>query len=168
MRSFTFLVATLSMCLGMVPQAQALDPSRAISHYVAYPLPDDANNSTFVTIADLASKNSTGRDNQIRTVARGRIMISAQIHISNPGGVAVRGACQLLMSNGVGPLTGLKVVSPRNAVWYTTDNAAYDLTVPLLGYAVMPPGKYNVVVRCEQLAFTGRTTASLDHMLVWQ
>jgi hypothetical protein len=168
MRFLSLFVATLSVCFAIASGAQALNPSRAISHFVEFPLPDGASNSTFVTIADLASINSDGRDHQIRTVSRGRIMISAQIHISNPGGVAVRGACQLMMSNGTGPLIGLRLVSPRSAVWHTTDNAAYDLTVPLLGYATMPPGKYNVVVRCEQLAFAGRTSARLDHMLVWQ
>ena len=34
----------------------------------------------------------------------------------------------------------------REATWYTVDNAACDLTVPIVGYAVKPAGTYNVVV----------------------
>jgi hypothetical protein len=59
-------------------------------------------------------------------------------------------------------------MSQRAAVWYTTDNPAYDLTVPVVGFAIKEPGKYNVVVECEQLAFTGGTRADLNQLIVWR
>ena len=140
-----------------------LPPSTAISHYVAFNL----LNSTPSVIADLASQNSDGLNHQIRIKSVGQILVSAQIHITNPGGIAVRGACHLRISDGTGPTNGLTEIGTP-AVWYTTDDAAYDLTVTALGYTIKKRGTYNVVVECEQLAAIGATTAQLANMLVWQ
>ena len=49
----------------------------------------------------------------------------------------------MLISDGPGPTNGLTEIG-RAAVWYTTDNAAYDLIVPVVGYATKAPGTYNV------------------------
>ncbi len=143
---------------------KALAPSTAVSHYVAYNLINSMN----TVIADLAGQNLDGLDHQITTAIEGRILVSAQVRISNPGGLAVRGACHLFISDGTGPTNGLTEISVRPAVWFTTDNAAYDLTVPILGYATKPPGTYNVVVECEQLDASGATTGQLDNMIVWE
>jgi hypothetical protein len=95
--------------------------------------------------------------------------VSAQVRIDNRGrGIAVRGACHLFISDGTGPANGLTEISVRAAVWFTTDNPAYNLTVPVLGYATKRQGTYNVVVECEQLAFNGGTTGQLDNMIVWE
>jgi hypothetical protein len=59
-------------------------------------------------------------------------------------------------------------ISVRPAVWFTTANAAYDITVPVLGYVTKPPGTYNVVVECQQLAASGATVGILDNMIVWE
>jgi hypothetical protein len=140
-----------------------LPPSKAVSNFVAYNL----INSTYKPIGDLASQNSDSLNHQITTSLKGRILVSAQVHIDNPGGIAVRGSCHLLMSDGTGPTKGLTEIG-RSAVWYTTDNPAYDLTVPVLGYATKKKGTYNVVVECQQLAASGGTQGSLDNMIVWQ
>lgn len=161
-RTMTVLYACIILgCANAPPQ---LAPSKAISHFVAFNL----LNSTNTVIADLASKNSDGLDHQITTKSTGRILVSAQVRISNPGGIAVRGACHLFISDGTGPTNGLTEISVRAAVWFTTDNAAYDLTVPVLGYATKSPGTYNVVVECEQLAASGATTGNLENMIVWE
>jgi hypothetical protein len=141
-----------------------LPPSQATSHYTAFNL----LNSTNTVIADLASKNLDGMDHQITIKSTGRVLASTQVRISNPGGVAVRGACHLFISDGTGPNNGLTEISVRPAVWFTTDNPAYDLTVPVLGYATKSPGTYNVVVECEKLAATGATTGQLDSVIVWE
>jgi len=150
---------------AFVMLAACPNPSRsiAISNYRAYPLV----NSTMMVVADLASRNSDNLDHQIKTASAGRVLASAQVHIQNPGGIAVRGACHMLMSDGTGPTNGLTEIG-RAAVWYTIDNAAYDLIVPVVGYATKAPGTYNVVVECEQLAAVGATTGMLDNMIVWQ
>ena len=60
-------------------------------------------------------------------------------------------------------------IGVRPAVWFTTDNPAYNLTVPVLGYATKRQGTYNVVVECEQqLGINGGTTGQLDNMIVWE
>jgi hypothetical protein len=125
-------------------------------------------NSTYTVVADLAGKNLDHSDHQITIKSQGRILVSAQVKISNPGGVAVRGGCHLLLSDGTGPTNGLTEISVRPATWFTTANPAYDLTVPILGYATKPPGTYNVVVECQQLAASGATTGQLDNMIVWE
>jgi len=155
--SAVLLAVFLSSCTTPLP------PSNAISYHVAFNL----SNSTNTVIADLASKNSDALNHQITITSTGRILVSAQVRISNPGGIAVRGACHLFISDGTGPTNGLTEIG-RAAVWYTTANAAYDLTVPVIGYAVKPAGTYNVVVECEQLAAIGATTAALDNMIVWE
>ena len=152
-----FLVLAGCACVKPLPS------STAVSHYVAYNL----INSTYTPIGDLASQNSDGSNHQITTKLKGRIMVSAQVNIGNPGGVAVRGACHLLINDGTGPTNGLIEIG-RGAVWFTTDNAAYDITVPVLGYATKPPGTYNVVVECERLSASGATTANLNNMIVWE
>lgn len=154
-----FCAFMLAGCTNTTPQ---LPPSKAISNFVAFNL----LNSTNTVIADLASKNSDSLDHQITIKSAGRILVSAQVQISNPGGIAVRGACHLFISDGTGPTNGLTEIS-RPATWFTTDNPAYDLTVPVLGYVTKSAGTYNVVVECEQLAANGRTTAVLDNMIVW-
>ena len=140
-----------------------LPPATAISHNLALTL----LNSTNIVIADLASHNLDGHDHQIHTLGGGRILAVAQVRISNPGGIAVRGACHLFISDGTGPNNGLQEMG-RPAVWFTTDNAAYDITVTVVGYALKPAGKYNIVLQCEQLAASGATTAQLDNMIVWE
>ncbi len=138
-------------------------PSTAISNYRSYPLV----NSTMKVVADLASQNSDNLDHQIKITSAGRILVSAQVHIDNPGGIAVRGACRLRISDGTGPTNGLTEIG-RAAVWFTTENAAYNIAVPVVGYATKPPGTYNVVVECEQLAAAGATSGMLDNMVVWE
>ncbi len=140
-----------------------LPPSEAISHFVVYPLA----NSTNAVIADLAGQNSDGLDHQITVSSPGRIMVSAQVGIDNPAGIAVRGACHLFISDGTGPTNGLTEIG-QPAVWHTTDNPAYDLTVTVLGYAIKPQGTYNVVVECEQLGAIGATGGRLANMIVWE
>lgn len=161
-RTITFLYAC--MMLGCASAPPQLPPSKAISNFVAFNLV----NSAYTVVADLASKNVDSSDHQITIKSKGRILVSAQAKISNPGGIAVRGACHLLMSDGTGPTNGLTEISVRPATWFTIANAAYDLTVPILGYATKPPGTYNVVVECEQLAASGGTTGQLDNMIVWE
>jgi len=158
------IVLPIFSMVGCTNPSPQLPPSTAISYHVAFNL----NNSTNTVIADLASKNSDSIDHQIVTQSEGRILVSAQVRISNPGGIAIRGACHLFISDGTGPSKGLTEISMRPAVWFTTDNAAYDLTVPILGYATKQPGTYNVVVQCEKLAANGATTAQLDNMIVWE
>jgi hypothetical protein len=140
-----------------------LPPSTGISHYVAFNL----QNSTYTAIGDLASKNSDASNHQITLKTPGRILVSAQVSITNPAGIAVRGACHLLISDGTGATNGLTEIG-RPAIWYTTANPAYDLAVPVLGYVVKPAGTYNVVVEAEQLAAVGGTTALLANMIVWE
>ena len=155
------------LAFAQSPSATAtpkLPPSTAISHSVAFNL----INSTNTIIADLASQNLDGRDHQIRTLSEGRILVSAQVRIDNPRGIAVRGACHLFISDGTGPANGLTEIGVRPAVWFTTDNPAYNLTVPVLGYATKRQGTYNVVVECEQLGINGGTTGQLDNMIVWE
>lgn len=155
--STVLLTVFLSSCTTQLP------PSKAISHYVSFNLA----NSTNIVIADLASKNSDALNHQITITSTGRIMVSAQVRIDNPGGIAVRGACHLFINDGTGPTNGLIEIG-RAAVWYTTENAAYNLIVPVIGYAVKHAGTYNVVVECEKLAAAGATTAQLDNMVVWE
>jgi hypothetical protein len=157
----TYLLSVAAVV--MVAACGRPPPSTAISNYRAFPLV----NSTMTVVADLASRNSDNLDHQIKIASAGRILASAQVHISNPAGIAVRGACHMLISDGTGPTNGLTEIG-RPAVWYTTDNAAYDLTVPVVGYATKGPGTYNVVVECEQLAAVGATTGMLDNMVVWE
>lgn len=143
--------------------ASKLPPSTAVSHFVEHNL----INSTNTILADLASENLDGRDHQLRITSKGRILVSAQVRIDNPGGIAVRGGCHLFMSDGTGPANGLTEISVRPAVWFTTDNPAYNLTVPVLGYATKRRGTYNVIVECEQLGAIGSTAGVLDNMIVW-
>ena len=157
----TFLIAGWA---NTPPPPSQLPPSKAISHFVAVNLV----NSTNKVIADLASRNSDSSDHQITIKTHGRILVSAQVKISNPGGVAVRGGCSLWMSDGSGPTNGLTQISMRPATWYTVANPAYDLTVPVLGYATKSPGTYNVVLQCQQLAAAGATTGALDNLIVWE
>jgi hypothetical protein len=152
---FLFACMMLGWASPPAPPQASLPPSTATSNFVAFNLV----NSTYKVVADLASKNLGSSDHQIRTKLKGRILVSAQVKISNPGGIAVRGGCHLLMSDGTGPTNGLTEISVRPATWFTTANAAYDLTVPILGY---------VVVECQQLAATGATTGQLDNMIVWE
>lgn len=169
LKPFALTVVFLFACIMLgwaSPPAPpvSLPPSTAISNFVSFPLV----NSTYKVIADLASRNLGTSDHQITTKSKGRILVSAQVKISNPGGVAVRGGCRLLISDGTGPTNGLTPISVRPATWYTTANAAYDLTVPVLGYATKPAGTYNVVVECVQLAAAGATTGELNNMIVWE
>jgi hypothetical protein len=138
-------------------------PSTAISNYRAYNLV----NSTRTVVADLASRNSDNLDHQIKIASAGRVLACAQVHIDNPAGIALRGACHMLISDGTGPTNGLTEIG-RAAVWHTTPDAAYDLTVPVVGYATKAAGTYNVVVECEQLAAIGHTAGMLDNMVVWE
>src|SRR6185295_2731373 len=129
-RTITFLYVCLMLgcttppASPPAPPPPSLPPSTAVSSNVSFNL----INSTFTVIADLASKNLGNSDHQITTTSKGRILVSAQANIGNPGGIAVRGACRLLMSDGTGPTNGLTEISVRSAIWFTTDNAAYDLT----------------------------------------
>ncbi len=157
--TYLVTVAALAMLAGCV----TLPPSTAVSYHVGFTLVNSSNTA----IADLASMNSAGLDQQLMISTPGRILVSAQVQIQNPGGLAVRGACQMLMSDGTGPTNGLTVIG-RPAVWFTTINAAYDLVVPVLGYAEKKPGKYNVVVECQQLGVSGGTVAILGNMIVWE
>jgi hypothetical protein len=145
-----------------------LPPTQAISNYRSYPLPAGNQNSTFIPVADLVLQNSADSNFQFTTLQQGRIQAVAQVRIDNPGGAAVRGACRLRISDGTGPANGLSDMTPRSAVWYTTENAAYSVVVPLVGYAVKTPGTYNITVECAQLAFNGATSAMLDNMVVFQ
>ena len=162
LKPFIRMMTVLYAC--MMVGCASLPPSSAISYHVGFNL----LNSTNTVIADLASKNSDSLDHQITTKSTGRILVSAQVRVQSPGGIAVRGACRLLISDGTGPTNGLIEISVRPAVWFTTDNAAYDLTVPVLGYVTKPPGTYNVVVECQQLAASGATVGILDNMIVWE
>lgn len=167
------LAMTAALLLGSLSGcSRTSTASTAVSHFVAFTLPSGPSNSTFVPIGDLAGQNSDSSDHQIIIRFTGRILAVAQVHISNPGGIGVRGACELLVSDGTGPQNGLSLMSGagvggRTAVWFTINNAAYDLTVPVVGYATKPPGTYNVVVKCEQLAFDGATAADLNQLIVW-
>jgi hypothetical protein len=96
------------------------------------------NNSTFIAVGDLAGMNCDSSNHQITVPLAGRSLAVAQVHITNPVGVAVRGWCKLRISDGTGPQNGLIQMGVREATWYTVDNAAYDLTVPIVGYAVKP------------------------------
>ena len=156
------LAAGNSLVLTALCSCASLPPSKAISNHVGFNL----INSTNTTIADLAASNSGGSDHQITTHSESRIMVSAQVNITNPAGVAVRGSCQLLINDGSSPGSQLTVIG-RPSVWFTTANPAYNLAVPVLGYVDKPAGKYNVVVQCQQLATVGSTVAVLDNMIVW-
>ena len=171
-RTMFILVACAIVIVGVAVSARYADAaskklplvsSEAISYHVSYNL----INSVSVTIADLFSLNSDGLDHQITTSSTGRILVSAQVHITNPAGVAVRGSCVLLISDGTGPTNNLAEMG-RPATWYTTDNPAYDLTVPVLGYATKQPGTYNVVVQCQQLGINGATAGNLANMILWE
>jgi hypothetical protein len=140
----------------MGPPGQS--PSSAASHFQSFNLPNGSQNSTFIALGDLAGKNSDSSDHQIKVPFAGRILAVAQAHITNPAGVAVRGWCRLRISDGTGPQNGLTMMGLREATWYTVDNPAYDLTVPIVGYAVKPAGTYNLVVECAHGAFAGSTT----------
>ena len=170
LRPFAFTAIAVSAFMLVVyttapaPPLPQLAPSTAISHFFAINL----INSTNSVIADLASMNSDGLDHQIKIAVKGRILAAAQVGISNPAGIAVRGACDLWISDGTGPNNGLTMLSPRSAIWFTTANPAYDLTVPIVGYAVKSPGTYNVVVQCQQLGVSGGTDAQLNNLIVWQ
>jgi hypothetical protein len=61
----------------------SLPPSKGIGNYRAYNL----INSKYTTIGDLAGSSSTDSDNQISISAPARIMVSAQVNITNPGGL---------------------------------------------------------------------------------
>lgn len=166
------LAITAALLFGSLSGCSKRASSTAVSHYVAYPLPSGPSNSTLVPIGDLAGQNSDSSDHQIIIRFTGRILAVAQVHITNPGGIGVRGACELLISDGTGPQKGLSLMSGagvggRVATWFTVDNPAYDLTVPVDGYATKPPGTYNVVVKCDQLAFNGATSADLNQLIVW-
>jgi hypothetical protein len=170
MKKASLLATTLGVCLAILAitgsEAYAaarlqLPPSSAVSNYRAYVLINSEN----VVIGDLAISNSDDSDHQIRISSAGRILATTQVQISNPAGIAVRGACELSISDGTGPNNGLTSMG-RPAVWYTTDNAAYDLTVTVVGYATKPAGTYNVVVNCQQLGFLGATTGLMSNMTV--
>lgn len=158
LRNFLSAIAALVLLAG----CGTMPPSTAVSYHVGFNL----LNSTNTVIADLSSMNSDGSDRQIVMSSIGRLLVSAQVNIQNPGGISVRGACHMLMSDGTGATNGLTEIG-RPAVWFTTDNAAYNLVVPVLGYTTKGPGKYNVVVECQQLGLSGATVAVLDNMIVW-
>jgi hypothetical protein len=145
------------------PPRQA--PSSAASHFVVYNLLDGAQKTTFIPLGDLAGQNSDESNHQITVPFAGRILAIGQIHIINAGGVAVRGYCRLRISDGTGPQNGLTAMG--EAVWHTVDLPPYDLTVPVVGYAVKPAGTYNVVVECEQLAMAGSTAGNMSGLIVW-
>jgi hypothetical protein len=161
--SWLFAGITLVMLGGCV----FLAPSRAISNYRDFPLPSGSQNSTFVTVADLAISNSEDANKQFVVGGTGRIQAVAQVRISNPGGLPVRGACRLQIGEASASTTNMQDMTPRSAVWFTTDNAAYSVVVPVIGYSVKGPGTYNVAVQCAQLAFNGGTSAMLDNMVVF-
>ena len=86
LKPFIRTMTVLYAC--MMVGCASLPPSSAISYHVGFNL----LNSTNTVIADLASKNSDSLDHQITTKSTGRILVSAQVHIQNPGGIAVRWA----------------------------------------------------------------------------
>ena len=137
--------------------------STTASHSGSFTLPNRGQNSTFIAVGDLAGKNSDRTDHQITVPFAGRILAAAQVQITNPGGIAIRGICRLRISDGTGPQNGLTMMGQRGANWQT----AYDLTVPIIGYAVRPAGTYNVLVECQQLAFTGAITGEMSELIVW-
>jgi hypothetical protein len=126
-------------------------------------LPNRGQNSTFITLADLAGRNTDRADHQITMPFEGRIFAIAQVQITNPAGVAIRGSCRLRISDGTGPQNGLSLMGHREATWHTT----YDITVAVIGYARRDVGTYNVLVECEQLGFTGTIAAEMNELIVW-
>jgi hypothetical protein len=145
----------------------SLAPSSAVDNFRAFNLPSGVNNTTYVTLGDLASQNSDSADHQITTTSTSRIMASAVVHITNPGGIAVRGSCRMFISDGTGPLNGLTEMNTRGATWHTVADPSFDLAVPVVGFATKTAGTYNVVMKCEQLAFDGSTTGEMSEMIVW-
>ena len=158
------LVLTFVVCSTVIflPGCTSLPASKAVSNHVAFNLLNSAN----TTIGDLAGNNSSASDNQIVISSAARIMASAQVNITNPAGVAVRGSCQILISDGTSANSGFAVIG-RPSVWYTTQNPAYNLAVPVIGYVDKLAGKYNVAVQCQQLAAIGATAAVLDNLITW-
>ena len=138
-------------------------PSKAVSHFKTYNL----INSTNTAIGDLASMNSDSSDHQIVTTRNGRILASAQVQINNATAMGIRGACSLYISDGTGPTNRLTEIG-RSAIWYTTDNPAYNISVPVLGYRLKAAGTYNVVVMCMKLNAGGAVNALMSNLLVWQ
>ena len=137
--------------------------STAASNSVTFTLPNKERNVTFVSIGDLAGKNSDASDHQMTLPFAGRILAIAQVLVTNPARAAVRGNCRLRISDGTGPQNGLTMMGQRAATWHT----ASDLTVPVIGYAMKDAGTYNVVVECAQLDFMGSTTGEMSQLIVW-
>ena len=158
-----YLLALAAVIMTFLGGNAAIAQSVGVSSFYSYNLV----NSSYVNIGDLASQNSTGSNQQITPLTKGLVLASAQVQISNPGGKAVRGSCQLLISDGTGPLNGLTPMG-YPAVWHTTDDPAYDLTVTVLGYSRKSTSPYNVVVQCQQLGALGATQAQLSNLIVWQ
>jgi hypothetical protein len=159
-KSTIYLIMTLALFFSAC--SPELPPASSISNFRTYPL----INTTYTTVADLAKNNSENTDHQITITKPSLIMVSAQVRIDNPGGIPVRGASQLFISDGTGSDIGLAEMG-RPAVYYSDANPASQITVPLIGSAIKQPGTYNVIVKCQQLGALGKTTGMLDNMVVW-
>ena len=79
LRNFLSAIAALVLLAG----CGTMPPSTAVSYHVGFNL----LNSTNTVIADLSSMNSDGSDRQIVMSSIGRLLVSAQVNIQNPGGI---------------------------------------------------------------------------------
>jgi hypothetical protein len=134
-------------------------PSRYVQDTSTLPL-----TGTDQVVTDLASVNNSSADHQITTTATGRILATATVRATTTAGVGSRDSCQLEVSDGIGPSSGIKPMNHARENQDTPPIGNYDATVPLTGARVKPPGTYNVRVSCSGIGSINKTYANLN---VW-
>jgi hypothetical protein len=77
----------------------------------------------------------------------GRIFANGYAEVIAPSATATRASCNLFISDGTGPNTGLTAFSP-GAFGDTTANGEHR-SVPLAGYVDKPAGTYNIAIQCS-------------------
>ncbi len=82
----------------------------------------------------------------------GRITVNGFADVDDSAAAISRTRCNLFISDGTGPTSGLTTFSP-NAFGDTPATTNYHIAIPVAGFVVKPPGTYNLGVGCA--AVTG-------------
>jgi hypothetical protein len=129
------------------------------------PIPSKTATSDFLFFLQNNVSNMTGLlPDEIKTTIPSRIIATAQVTIRNTTDAVAGGDCNLLISGGVSPVSGLSSMDP-GAEFTTGANRTWAGTISFVGSAVKPPGTYNVILQCRKTAGTPRARA--DALVVW-